>query len=136
MKRMSPSGRSLRPSGFLEETDQWLRINGYGPGLLEGASQAVAGDVPGCRFPASSQADKTQLHQINRNMGNRLRQQIVDEETGKPAAQDEKGTPAANSRFEIPKISRPPNRSMVRPTRGPSMAETTREAENAAKTPV
>ena len=44
--------------------------------------------------------------------------------------------PAANSRLETPRTSRPPNRSMVRPTRGPSTADTRSEAENAAKTPV
>jgi DNA end-binding protein Ku len=34
-------------------------------------------------YPASSQAEKTHFHQINRKTGNRLRQQMVDEETGK-----------------------------------------------------
>lgn len=34
-------------------------------------------------YPASSQAEKTHFHQINRKTGHRLRQQIVDEVTGK-----------------------------------------------------
>ena len=34
-------------------------------------------------FPASSQAEKTHFHQINKKTGNRLRQQMVDEETGR-----------------------------------------------------
>ena len=38
---------------------------------------------PVALYPASSQADKTHFHQINRKTGNRLRQQMVDEETGK-----------------------------------------------------
>src|SRR6476620_7096032 len=42
-------------------------------------------------FPASSQAEKTHFHQINRKTGNRLRQQMVDEETGKPVDKDQKG---------------------------------------------
>ena len=33
-------------------------------------------------YPASSQAEKTHFHQINRRTGHRLRQQMVDEVTG------------------------------------------------------
>ena len=46
---------------------------------------------PVALYPASSQADKTHFHQINRKTGNRLRQQMVDEETGKPVDKDQKG---------------------------------------------
>jgi Ku protein len=42
-------------------------------------------------FPASSQAEKTHLHQINKKTGNRLRQQMVDEDTGRVVESDEKG---------------------------------------------
>jgi DNA end-binding protein Ku len=42
-------------------------------------------------FPATSQADKTHFHQINRRTGNRLRQQMVDESTGKVVDSDDKG---------------------------------------------
>jgi Ku protein len=42
-------------------------------------------------FPASSQADKTHFHQINKKTGNRLRQQMIDEDTGKAVDSDEKG---------------------------------------------
>jgi len=42
-------------------------------------------------FPASSQADKTHFHQINKKTGNRLRQQMVDEETGRVVEGDAKG---------------------------------------------
>lgn len=45
---------------------------------------------PVALYPASSQAEKTHFHQINRKTGNRLRQQMVDEETGKPVDQDQK----------------------------------------------
>ena len=38
---------------------------------------------PVALFPASSQSEKTHFHQINRKTGNRLRQQMVDERTGK-----------------------------------------------------
>ena len=34
-------------------------------------------------YPASSKSQKTRFHQINRKTGNRLRQQMVDEETGR-----------------------------------------------------
>src|SRR4029077_142777 len=35
-------------------------------------------------FPATSQSEKTHFHQINTQTGHRLRQQMVDEETGRP----------------------------------------------------
>jgi DNA end-binding protein Ku len=38
---------------------------------------------PVALYPASSQAEKTRFHQINRKTGHRLRQQMVDEETGR-----------------------------------------------------
>lgn len=41
--------------------------------------------------PASSQTDKNHFHQINRKTGNRLRQQMVDEETGRVVDKDDKG---------------------------------------------
>ena len=41
-------------------------------------------------YPASSQAEKTHFHQINRKTGNRLRQQMVDEDTGKVVDKDDK----------------------------------------------
>ena len=41
-------------------------------------------------YPASSQSDKTQFHQISRKTGNRLRQQMVDEVTGKVVEKDDK----------------------------------------------
>ena len=42
-------------------------------------------------FPASSQAEKTHFHQINKKTGHRLRQQMVDEKTGKVVDRDDKG---------------------------------------------
>jgi DNA end-binding protein Ku len=42
-------------------------------------------------FPASSQAEKTHFHQINKKTGNRLRQQMVDEDTGRVVDSDQKG---------------------------------------------
>ena len=42
-------------------------------------------------FPATSQSDKTHFHQINRKTGNRLRQQMVDESTGKVVESEDKG---------------------------------------------
>jgi len=42
-------------------------------------------------YPASSQAEKTHFHQINRKTGNRLRQQMVDVETGRVVDKDNKG---------------------------------------------
>jgi len=45
---------------------------------------------PVALFPASSQSEKTHFHQINRKTGNRLRQQMVDEKTGRVVEGDNK----------------------------------------------
>ena len=42
-------------------------------------------------FPATSQATKTHFHQINTKTGHRLRQQMVDEETGRVVDAEYKG---------------------------------------------
>jgi DNA end-binding protein Ku len=42
-------------------------------------------------FPATSQAEKTHFHQINTQTGHRLRQQMVDEETGRVVDAAHKG---------------------------------------------
>jgi DNA end-binding protein Ku len=42
-------------------------------------------------FPATSEAEKTHFHQINKKTGHRLRQQMVDEETGTVVDKDDKG---------------------------------------------
>ena len=42
-------------------------------------------------FPAVSQAEKTHFHQINTKTGHRLRQQMIDEETGKVVDREDKG---------------------------------------------
>ena len=46
---------------------------------------------PVALYPASSQNEKIHFHQINRKTGNRLRQQMVDERTGKVVDKDDKG---------------------------------------------
>lgn len=46
---------------------------------------------PVALFPASSQSEKTRFRQINLKTGNRLRQQMVDEETGEVVDKSEKG---------------------------------------------
>jgi Ku protein len=42
-------------------------------------------------FPAISQAEKTHFHLINTRTGNRLRQQMIDEETGRAVDKEHKG---------------------------------------------
>jgi DNA end-binding protein Ku len=42
-------------------------------------------------FPATSQAEKTHFHQINKKTGHRLRQQMVDEATGRVVDKAQKG---------------------------------------------
>ena len=46
---------------------------------------------PVALYPASSQAEKTRFHQINRKTGNRLRQQMADVETGRVVDKENKG---------------------------------------------
>ncbi len=41
-------------------------------------------------YPASSKSEKTRFHQINRKTGHRLRQQMVDEETGRVVDKENK----------------------------------------------
>ena len=45
---------------------------------------------PVALFPATTLSEKTHFHQINRKTGKRLRQQLVDEVTGKVVDKDEK----------------------------------------------
>jgi DNA end-binding protein Ku len=56
---------------------------------------------PVALYPASSQAEKTRFHRINRKTGNRLRQQMVDEETGRVVDKENKGRgyELANGRY-------------------------------------
>jgi Ku protein len=42
-------------------------------------------------YPASTSAEKTRFHMINRETGNRLKQQMVDAETGDVVESDQKG---------------------------------------------
>ena len=42
-------------------------------------------------YPASTSAEKTRFHMINKETGNRLKQQMVDAETGDIAESDQKG---------------------------------------------
>ena len=42
-------------------------------------------------FPASTQAEKTHFHQINTKTGHRLKQQMVDESTGRVVDTEHKG---------------------------------------------
>ena len=42
-------------------------------------------------YPASTQAERTHFHQINTKTGHRLKQQLVDEQTGRVVDKDHKG---------------------------------------------
>jgi DNA end-binding protein Ku len=42
-------------------------------------------------YPATTQAEKTHFHQINKRTGNRLQQQMVDAETGEVVDREDKG---------------------------------------------
>ena len=57
----------------------------------KGYLRLSAGHLPGRDFSRDLQSGRTHFHQINRKTGNRLRQQMVDEETGKAVDKDDKG---------------------------------------------
>lgn len=46
---------------------------------------------PVALYPASTKSQKTRFHQINKKTGHRLRQQMVDEETGRVVDKENKG---------------------------------------------
>src|SRR3954447_24873654 len=46
---------------------------------------------PIAMYPASSRSERVALHQINKKTGNRLRQQMVDEQTGDVVEKEDKG---------------------------------------------
>ncbi len=46
---------------------------------------------PVALYPASSRSERVALHQINKKTGNRLRQQMIDAETGDVVASEDKG---------------------------------------------
>lgn len=86
MQRCGASGRSALQLKICRR-----HYNGQGPSLLERLPKLSLVTCPVALYPASSQADKTHFHQINRKTGNRLRQQMVDEETGRVVDKDQKG---------------------------------------------
>ena len=65
----------------------------HGPAasLLEGLSQAFLVSCPIALYTATSSGDRVAFRQINKKTGNRLRQQLVDEETGEPVESADKG---------------------------------------------
>src|SRR6202047_4467430 len=59
--------------------------------LLEGYLRLSLVTCPIGLVPATPQSEKTHFHQINTQTGHRLRQQMVDEETGKVVDKEHKG---------------------------------------------
>jgi DNA end-binding protein Ku len=49
-------------------------------------------------YPASTQAEKTHFHQINTKTGHRLKQQLVDEQTGRVVDKDIRGEATSSRR--------------------------------------
>jgi DNA end-binding protein Ku len=58
---------------------------------LEGLSQLSLVSCPIALYTATSSAERVAFRQINKRTGNRLRQQLIDEETGDPIDADDKG---------------------------------------------
>jgi DNA end-binding protein Ku len=46
---------------------------------------------PVALYPASSRSERIALHQVNKQTGNRLRQQMIDEQTGEVVEKEDKG---------------------------------------------
>jgi hypothetical protein len=57
----------------------------------KGSLKLSLGTCPIALYPASTQAEKTHFHQINTKTGHRLKQQMVDEQTGRVVDKDHKG---------------------------------------------
>src|SRR6267143_528293 len=57
-------------------------------------------------YPASTTVEKTRFHMINKKTGNRLKQQMVDSETGDVVESDRKGRGYEVSRGEYVEIER------------------------------
>jgi Ku protein len=57
-------------------------------------------------YPASTTVDKTRFHMINKETGNRLKQQMVDSETGDVVESDQKGRGYEVSKGEYVEVER------------------------------
>ncbi len=57
----------------------------------KGALKLSLVTCPIALYPASTQAEKTHFHQINLKTGHRLRQQMVDEQTGRVVESEDRG---------------------------------------------
>ena len=65
-------------------------------------------------YPASTSVEKTRFHMINRETGNRLKQQMIDAETGDVVESDQKGR---GYRAEQGQICRESRRTSSKPSR-------------------
>src|SRR3954469_12707429 len=57
-------------------------------------------------YPASTSVEKTRFHMINKETGNRLKQQMVDAETGDVVESDQKGRGYEVSKGEYVEVER------------------------------
>jgi DNA end-binding protein Ku len=70
---------------------RWSVAYGASP-ELEGLPQALSlVSCPIAIYPATSAAERVSFRQINKKTGNRLKQQLVDSETGEPVNSEDKG---------------------------------------------
>src|ERR1700751_1707759 len=72
------AGRTVRIASCVEELVMAPRA--YWKGYLKLSLVSC----PIALYPASSSAERVSFNRINRNTGNRLKQQMVDAETGEP----------------------------------------------------
>jgi non-homologous end joining protein Ku len=93
-------------------------------------------------FPATSQAEKTHFHQINTSTGHRLRQQMIDEQTGRVVDAKHKGRGCKAKGHEVIEEAPPPERpdnvidlmDALRQSLGRLAAKTDRKKRTATRT--
>jgi DNA end-binding protein Ku len=79
-----------RPLSFLSSTSRSLSMPSP-RAYWKGSLKLSLVSCPVLLYPASTAVEKTRFHMINRETGNRLKQQMVDSETGDVVESEQKG---------------------------------------------
>jgi Ku protein len=71
--------------------NQYWRVSMAPRAYWKGSLKLSLVTCPIALYPASTQGEKTHFHQINTKTGHRLKQQMVDEQTGRVVDKEHKG---------------------------------------------